>query len=293
MRTSILSRSVVAVATLAIGSVALGAVPANAATPNGVTRDQVLTAASGVRAADASKTAVSAATARALRAIVYKTCDVLDDNSEGAYVSSVRAMSAGGAADGLLISARVDRGIGASQECTFAAIATTDASSTLTGGVTVKGTKVEVVNGQADVETPVSQTTALSGDVFTSPIINNAGTSFDNPTLTDASASAAGNVTKTANVTKRVADKKTKSEKAKAKAKYAKKIKSVKKSYAKALDKAGKSKSKKTAAKKAYKTKRAAAKASYKYAIAGYKLVTKKNQVISVQAFSIATPAQQ
>ena len=292
MRKTILSRSVVAVATLAIGSVALAATPATAATPAGVTRDQVLTAANGVRASVANNAAPSAATSRALRAIVYKTCDVLDDDSENAYLTNVQAMSAGDDADGVLITVEVSRDFGADEYCTFAAVATSDTSSVLSGSATVKGTKnVTPAGGGQSVQTPVTQTTALSGDVFTTPVITSG--SYNSSGIYSTSASAAGNATKTADVTTRVADKKTKSEKAKAKAKYTKKIKSVKKSYAKALDKAGKSKSKKAAAKKVYKAKRAAAKAAYRYAIANYKLVTKKNQVVSVRAFSIATPAPQ
>jgi len=294
MRTSLLSRSVIAVATLGIGSAALAVTPATAATASGVTRDQVLTVVNGIRAAEASNDyIVPADVSRALRALVYKTCDIVSDEDEGAEIRDVQPLTAGDDAQGVLVTARVYRNFSNTADCTFVAVATSDTSSALSGTATVKGTR-NLFDEATDsyVPTPVTQTTALSGDAYTSPVIITP--SYNNDYLYDTSAAAAGNATKTTEVavSKHVKDKKTKSEKKKAKAKYEKKIKSIKKSYAKALDKAGKSKSKKAAAKKAYKAKRAAAKAAYKYAIAGYKIVKSTNKVVDVRPFSIATPVE-
>ncbi|MFC5676763.1 hypothetical protein [Aeromicrobium endophyticum] len=300
MRSSILSRSVVALATVAISSAALAATPANAASA-GVTRDQVLTAANGVRTAQANETtSFSPATARALRAIVIAGCDVSSDDDEYAYISyndiGIQVTPAGDDAQGLVVTAQIQRPFtnggpfGNSQYCTIAAFASTNASYKLSGTATFTGQSF-TEGGPEDGTKITLQSAPLSGDVFVSAPFN-----YDNPVLDTVDedsvrASAAGNATKTTKVTtsRKVKDKKTTSEKKAAKTKYDKRIKAAKKSYAKALDKAGSSKSKKAAAKKAYKAKRASAKAKFKYGIAGYKIVKKSSNVSDVQPFSVTT----
>jgi hypothetical protein len=292
MRTSILSRSVVAVATLAIGSVALAATPATAASANGVTRDQVLTAVNGVRAAQANDTTrFSAATSRALRAIVVAGCDVSQDDDEYANLQGIEVANSGDDADGLLISAYVQRPFSGSELCTLAAFATTDTSSTLSGTATVTGDR-RTYDAQSDeyTQVPFTQTSALASDAFLTPAIvspNNGGNGY----VSNTTAAASGNATKTTKVTTstKVKDKKSKSEKKAAKKKFSKRLAQAKKNYAKALDKAGSSKSKKAAAKRVYAKARALAKAKYKYATAGYKIVKKSKTVTEVRPFSITT----
>lgn len=290
MRKTILTRSVIAAATLAIGSVALAATPATAASAQGVTRDEVLTAVNGVRAADANDTSYSFATGKALRALVTKACGVSTNPADNEYANleeeQIRTTNAGDDAEGLLISAEVYVSGFGGEDCTFAAFATADPTFQLAGTATISGTRFNETTDADESVTLRSQ--ALSGDAFvTSPLNGQSLNDVDNLV-----AAAVGNATKTTvtKTTTKVADKKTKSEKKKAKATYAKKIKSVKKSYAKALDKAGKSKSKKAAAKKAYKAKRATAKAKYTYAIASYKLVKKSSSSTENRPFSITTP---
>lgn len=299
MRTTILTRSVVALATLAVGSVALAATPANAAAANGVTRDQVITAVNGVRAAvaaNADNPLYSASTNRALRAIVLNSCDVRTDDEEYAYLSDVAPTNAGDDADGVLITAAINRSFQDRTEyCTIAAFATADGSFQLSGSATIKGQQ-DVYDPATNTSTtkPVTLVTAaLSGDAFvTSPVYPRATGNTNSSSVYDLVASATGNAVKTTTVTttKKVTDKKSKSEKKAAKAKYTKSIKSAKKSYAKALDKAGKSKSKKSAAKKAYSKKRAAAKAKYRVGIANFKIVKGSKTVTDTpRPFSITT----
>ena len=295
MRSSILSRSVVALATVAIGSAALAATPANAASA-GVTRDQVLTAVNGVRAAQANDTSTfSPSTARALRAIAVAGCDISTEDDEYAYISynniGIQVTAAGDDAQGVVVTAQVQRPfVNNTEFCTVAAFASTNASYKLSGTSTFTAKKY-TEDGPEDGTTVVLQSAPLSGDVFVSAPLD-----YDNPALEEVnsntvSASAAGNATKTTNVTtsRKVTDKKTASEKKAAKVKYDKRIKAAKKKYAKALDKAGSSKSKKSAAKKAYKAARSSAKAKFKYAIAGYKIVKKTTAVSDVQPFSVTT----
>ena len=293
MRTSILSRSVVAVATLAIGSVALAAAPANAAS-NGVTRDQVLTAVNGGRALQADQ-ALTPAGERALRAIMYAGCDVSEADGESAKLvgndSAVQVTPAGDDAQGIMLVVEVQRPITGQSTCVTSAFAATNASYQLSG--TASLTAFKTAPG-ADESTRVALKSApLSGDVFVgAPFsLDEGNPALEGVSLNTLAASAAGNATKTTTVTTstKVTDKKSKAEKKTAKKQYTKRLAKAKKSYAKALDKAGSSKSKKAAAKKAYKAKRASAKAKFKYGIAGYKIVKKKGTVTDVQPFSVTT----
>lgn len=275
MRSSILSRSVIAVASLAIGSVALAATPATAATPSGITRETVLTAAAGLRITTPTADQ-SAATTAAVRDITIKGCGI-PASDVNQFLVQAKPTQAGDDADGIVLAAYIYGS--QNRSCTIGAFATADASFQLTGTVTA-------VSNQTPAPSSPSTTlltAALSGDVFVTPSITSTS-----PFVT---VSAVGNAAKstTNTVVTKVADKKTKSQKKAAKKKYEKRIKAAKKSYKKALAKAGSSKSKKAAAKKVYKAKRADAKARYKKSIAGFKIVkttvtTTENRPFSVLA---------
>jgi hypothetical protein len=287
MKKSLLSRSMVAVASIAVGSVALAAVPASAATSSGITRDQVLTAAAGVRSAPANQNNFlggnyGPAANRALKAMANRACAIDPDGPRVALGSVAASTAPGGSADGVVVTAQIFNldpaapGNGGPESlCSFGAVAPTAERSVLNGTATLTG-------GAAS---------ALSGDVFVTPAIftpvsNSTPAAF--PTF-----SATGNAVQSNTV--KVTDKKTKKEKKAAKVKYDKRLKSAKKAYKKAVDKAGSSKSKKSAAKKAWTAKKKAAKAKYKYAIAGYKLVIRKTSTpfaVSAQ-FVLPTPPNQ
>jgi mRNA-degrading endonuclease RelE of RelBE toxin-antitoxin system len=279
MRTTVLSRSVVAVASLAIGSAALAAVPATAATPSGVTRDQVLAATNGLRAAISSGNDVTPATIKALRAIVYRACAVNSDDGELLYAVDGRPTGAGASADGLAAYGQIyNAADGTVRQCAVGAVASTTTTHVLSGTVSLSA-KVDPGAQNRVVAT------ALSGDVaVTAPIIAAGSETFTgDPALT-----ASGAATQTIKVpAKTVKDKKTSKEKKAAKKKYAKKLASLKKSYDKAVKRAGSSKSRKAAAKKTYTAKKKAAKATYRYAIANYRIVKKATTTQDVRPFSI------
>jgi hypothetical protein len=297
MRHSLLSRSAVAVASLAIGSAALAAVPASAApaaSALGVTQDQVLTAANGLRAANAADTDVSKAADRALYALVSKVCDVDSTQGESAYLLSATPVTTPGNADGVQISASTyNSGLNNNKACTFAAFASTVSGFQLSGTATITAetTVRDEVLGRY-VTSPYKQVSSLSGDAFTTPAIVTPQDTL-NGQPANVVASAAGNATKTSTVvtSTKVKDKKSKSEKKAAKKKFEKRLAQAKKNYSKALDKADSSKSKKAAAKRVYAKARSLAKAKYKYATAGYKIVKKKSTVSDVRAFDITTAA--
>lgn len=267
MRTSILSRSVIAVATLGIGSVALAATPATAATSSGVTRDMVLTAANGLRIAEPTEEQATS-TSAAVREIFRKGCGV-PAGTEEFIVGQAEPTQAGDDADGVLLSGFIYAT--PMRPCAIAVVATTDPAFQLSG----------TVNLSTQMPSASVLTEPLSGDVYaTTPTTTAFGL-----TLT-----ASGNATKTVTVsgTKKVADKKSKAQKKAAKSKYDKRIKAAKKKYAKALDKAGRSKSKKVAAKKAYSAAHASAKAKYRSAIAGYRIVKTTVSKTENRPFSIS-----
>lgn len=258
MRPSIVSRSVIAVATLGIGSVALAAVPATAATPSGITREQVLTAAAGVRSAPPGSggeffySPYGAAGNRAIKAMVNRTCSIDPEGPEVVFATLGAVPAAGSSADGLVVTAVIINGEtatmggNAGRLCTFGALAAVAPRSTLSGSASLTG----------------APATPLSGDAFITPAASSPLTSLDDSALDDLPTfSASGNAVQSDDV--KVADKKTKKEKKAAKTKYDKRLKALKKAYTKALDKAGSSKSKKKTAK-----------AAYRYAIAGYKIIT-------------------
>ena len=149
MRSSILSRSVIGVAALGIGSVALAAAPATAATPSGITRDQVLTAAAGVRSGPVGTGSFignnyGPTANRALKAMANRACGIDPDGNDVAVAAVAAATAAGGSADGVVVTAIVfsldpaNTSSGSPQSlCTFAALATTAERSVLSGTATV------------------------------------------------------------------------------------------------------------------------------------------------------------
>lgn len=277
MRTSILSRSVIAVASLAIGSVALAATPATAASPSGITRDQVLTAANNYRAGGTMEQYFTVILPQ-FTAIARSACGPAA--GEEPYFD-ISPTAAGQAADGFLLKVYNDEA--ETSQCLVAILATTDPAKTLAGSLTVNATTaIDYPDGPKTVRPPASQ--ALSGDVFVSAPITVSGDTY----IDDASFTANGNTTRSFKVTTttKVKDKKTTSEKKSAKKKFEKRNKAAKKSYKKALDKAGKSKYKKAAAKRAYSAKKASVKAKYKYSTANYKLVKKTTIAVDNTPFA-------
>ncbi len=276
MRSTLLSRSVIAVASLAIGSVALAAAPATAATPSGITRDAVLTLAAAARA-----DATAASTRAAARDILGRECALTAGESittieSGFFVTTVTAVTPSTTADGVSISGFVSSGGTPVRQCVVGVIAPTAPGFALSGQATLSVTTTAA---------PAQAQSTLSGDVSVTAVNN-----LPNITgVTGSSYSASGATSKTSTVrtSTKVKDRKTTKEKKAAKKKYDKKLKALKKSYKKALGKAGSSKAKKRAAQKSYSAKKKTAKATYRYAIAGYKIVTKTKKVTESRPFSV------
>jgi hypothetical protein len=277
MRSSLLTRSAVAVASLAIGSVALAAVPASAAAPAGVTRTQVLEIAQSLRGPGGELTQ-SARTA--LTSIVAAACGTTAETVRDVQASPT---AAGGNADGFVVKAALFAE-GTIRYCDFGAVAVVDPAFALSGTSSITA---QITNTPAPGSgTAVTQVGTLSDQVALTPLVN--GT-IDTTFSIETSFTAIGNATKSSTVTKtvKVKDKKSKAEKKAAKKKYSKRLAQAKKNYAKALDKAGKSKSKKAAAKRVYAKARALAKAKYAYATAGHKNVKRTSTVVENRPFSV------
>ncbi|MBP2390017.1 hypothetical protein [Aeromicrobium fastidiosum] len=291
MRTSILSRSVIAVATLAIGSVALVAAPATAATPSGITRQQVLSAADAGRSINSYEDYLAAS--EQMRAIAAPTCKIAADDQVDV---GFRSASAGKNADGVIIQAFISAGDSErapSRQCVVAAIASADPSLTLSGKLTLTGTSDADVPTLRGVPNEVTTTlnADLSGDVFVSAALPVADASRQ---IYNASFTATGNTTRSDKVLTidKVADTKSKASKRFAKKKYVQRLKAAKKAYAKAVKQAGGNASAKAAARSAYSARRAAAGSRYAYAIADYKLTkTRTTQTID-RPFSIGAEVQ-
>ena len=284
MRTSLLPRTVIAVATLVIGSVALAAVPATAATSSGVTREQVLTAVSQARSVNSFEDYLTSQDH--LRAIVRSTCDLKE--ADNTYFD-VQPVEAGRSADGMLIKAyveidgvRTDR-----RQCLVAALAPTDASQTFLGTLTINGT-IRVGFEPGDRGKPFAPATStLSGDVFLSPPVTVSG----DPYINEAAFTASGDASQAVRaglIKKKVADTKTKADRSAAKKKYAKRLAAAKKAYVKALKKAGSNASKTAAAKKAYSARKAVARSKYAYAIADYKLANVRLTQVVKDPFAVS-----
>jgi hypothetical protein len=280
MRTSVLSRSVVAAIALAVGSAALTVAPATAATPSGITRETVIAAASGMRAAYSSADDPSPSTVAAIRTIINRSCNVDFDGGEAVVDVDGIPLPAGSSADGLAAYGIVyDFDTGQARECVVGVVAASEPGFTLSGFATL-GSRVE------PADQPISSTVRLSGDVTaTPPLLATPPNGFSQePTLT-----TTGTATKVIAVpAKTVKDKKSKAEKKAAKKKYESRLKSAKKTYATAWKKAGNSKIKKAAAKKKYAQARSSAKAKYTYAIANYKIVKPASTTSERRPFTLS-----
>ena len=251
MRTSLLSRTVIAMASLGIGSVALAAAPATAAATNGITRDMVLTAAAGVRAD--GDFPFSDTTTAALGALVSRSCDLTGAAGVQNFAETIDTR---GSVDALIVVSRfiADEN---THDCTFVAIASSDASLSLSGELAVTDF------GTNEGATPYQ----LSGDVMVSKAVTTAAGSFD----TGFTAVGATVGSSRALTIYKVPDKKTKSDKALARTKYDTRVTNAKRAYGKALKKAD-TKAERKAAKHAYSARKALARKKFTYAVAGYKL---------------------
>lgn len=282
MRTSVLSRSVVAIAALGVASAAFAA-PANAAdSATGITRDQVINAANAVRIDGVldDPTDMSAHTSRAVRVLANRACKI-DRDREAVLYMVAGASPAGEAADAVFVVAVVanldtiltDPSGAGMTSCTFGVVAPTKDSATLSGKATFNANTVS--------------TSPMSGDVHVTKALRNPSDDAGLTTWNIAASGAATTTTKSTSTTT-VKTPKTTAQKKAAKTKYNKAVASAKKSYKKALKKAGTSKSKKAAAKKAYNKKLSSAKAKYTLAIATKRTVTTTKVTKSPQAFAIS-----
>jgi hypothetical protein len=281
MRTTFLSRSIIAAAAFAAGSAALASVPATASTPSGITREMVLTAADGIRAAYSSGDEPSTATIKAVRAIVNRACNVDADGGEFVDNNSLTGLpvQAGGSADGLAAGGQIVNILtDTARSCIVGVVTSTTPGYDLSGTATLSATS-SPGNQVRTVTAP------LSGDVAaTAPLLAGGG-GFSGMATFSATGAASRTVVVPA---KTVKDKKTKAEKKAAKKKYAKRLQAAKKAYAKALERAGGSTTKRAAAKKAYSAARQSAKAKYRYATADYRIVKKATTTTDSRPFSLA-----
>lgn len=269
MNTTLLSRSVLAVAALGVGSAVLAAVPATAATSD-VTRGQVLTATTALRAEpDPDPGTFSPATNKAVRVLANRACSV-DQDSELHFTSVGATVEQNPVVDGLVVTAVIypadllQGSGGLPRICTFAALATVNGNYSL--------------NGSATLTAGRSSTSQLSGHVFVTRPINNA---YDQPadSMEVSAAGRAGMIITTTTPTK-VSTPKTSAEKKAAKRAYAKKLKSARKAY----DKAGRT----ATAKKAYAKKKASAMAAYKKAIATSRIVNVTKTQTESRPFAVS-----
>lgn len=253
MRTSILTRSTIAIASLAIGSIALAATPANAAAPSGVTRDLVLTVAENARMISGDGPDTDTLSTR--------VCGVRDgEELEYAYAQPVDDPEG---VDGVLVRAYYfTQGTESDRYCTFAAFAATTPYVTLSGTANLTG--IPVGDNLRPADSTIT-TATLSGDVTVTDAV-------DTLDYYNISAIAAGDVIKTTTSTtthsRTITPKTTQQKKAAKKARDST-VSAAKKSYAKALKKAGSSASKKAAAERTYTAKKKAANAAYRAARAG------------------------
>lgn len=295
MRRSILSRSVIAAATLAVGSAAFAAVPATAASGNGVTRQEVLAAASALRADSAQRIDPSATTQATLDALAAKVCGrkVLD--------TFAQPVETPGSVDGLAVTSLVaatdanPTGSGSSSRvaatsCSFSALATLDGRATFSGEAHVFSASdfgpigIETTFSAAGQPAFTSNVYSLSSNVFVSPALVESGYSGSN---IEAEGLVKGPDSQRVLTSVKIADKKSKAEKKAAKKAYSKRIKAIKKSYDKAKRRAGSSAAKKTVARMTYTTRKASAKAAYRYAVADYKLVNQRTTVADERRFAV------
>lgn len=263
MRTSLLSRSAVAIASLAAGTAVLTAAPATAADPPVITQEMVLKVAKSIRAGGPGPD-----DGAILTPLVLRGCNLAGpDNMIGFDLAPVTA----GQADGLLfaIKTRTTDALHVSTDrtCVFTALTPIRPGATLAGNAVITA----IPTGQG--ATPVTRASSMSGSVFISaPVILE-----PNVNITSASLVATGSalVRTAVTTTTTTTTPKTPAQIRAAKDKYAKALKSAKKTYTKALKKAGKNSAKKAAAKKVYAVKKATARRTYDKARASATTVTK------------------
>ncbi len=229
-----------------------------------ITRDMVITAASGLRELEPTD-ATTAALDAALRSIVTLAVDIgVDEEIE--RVTAYAAI-AGDDADGLLLDAWIRSG-GPARSCTITAFAVTDAALTLTGSTALMGSPID-----SDAAPTTLRTTPLSGPVLATTPIDTASYGVLSVVATGAAAGTSAG-TGPGTTTESVPDPRTPAEKAAAKETYERRIAAAKKAYAKALRKAGRNKRKKKAAQRALATRKSAAKAQYAAALVDHHTVT-------------------
>jgi hypothetical protein len=288
MRSSVLSRSVIAVASLAIGSAVLVAAPATAATSTGITREMVLTAASSLRADAGAPTPAAQA---ALDSLSRLHCDI----PAGAEVeTAARPVDTPDGVDGLALTALIGTPDASEDQdspgpfgsCSFTAIAPIGDRTTFSGEAAVDSIAVTVTStgGFGDVSS-TSTIFQLSGDVFASPAVQiQSGYALARMSATGL---LTGPGSKRVLTTVKVADKKSKAVKRYAKKKYEKRIKAAKKAYAKALKRAGGNTAKKAEARMVYAARTSSVTSLYRYQVANYKLVKIRSSQADARRFSV------
>lgn len=289
MRTSTLSRSVMAVASLAIGSAVFAAVPATAATATGITRTEVLAAASGLRADLATSDELSEKTQAAVNALVAKVC------GPDARYRTTQPVEVPDGVDGLAVTSFVTPSgtqfrVSTNEVCSFTALAPIAGGTTFSGEARVE-TDSSFFFGEdsrirIDESSSTDNTYPLADDVFVSPAQRSTSPSYAIPyTSVDAEGLVRSPGSQRVLTSVKVTDTKTKADKRVAKKAYVKRLKAVKKSYTKALRKAGKSAQKKATARTKYLSRRTSAKNAYAYAIADYKFVNRRTTQAAERRF--------
>ncbi|MBD8608494.1 hypothetical protein IFT73_16680 [Aeromicrobium sp. CFBP 8757] len=271
MRSSLLTRSAVAVASLAIGSVALAAAPASADTTTGTSREAVLTVADQIRNDNRF--------ADGNLALVEKICGI--GEKDGRDIE-LRTTNQPEGVDGFIAEAFVDPADNSpSRTCTFAGFATEKSSSTMSGTATLAEQQFS-----SSAAAPTSHAYTLSGDVYVTAPVTDLSYGYG-------IATASGNVTvtqaKTTTSSRVVTPKSTERKRAAYKA-YNRTIDTAQAKLSKALKKADGNSSKKAAARKAYAARKKAAKATLHRALAGtLTIVVTENANTSTTAFTFTT----
>jgi hypothetical protein len=280
MRASILTRSAVAVASLAIGSAALAATPALADTASGVSRETVLTIAAQARQGDNTYGPDTIA-------LVEKVCGIGSDVGRDIQVSPTYQPDG---VDGFLVQTNVaSTQSSPSRSCTFVALATSRAVSTMAGTARItveQPTRVEDAELGPAEAAPVHDF-AVSGDVYvTAPVDDIHYGDFG-------VATASGTVTVTeaaTTTTSRVVTPKTTQQKRAAYKAYNRALDKAQAKLTKALKKANGDAGKKAAARKAYAARKKAALAKRHVALDGTKTtVVRQDAKTSTTSFSFAT----
>ena len=277
MRSSILTRSAVAVVSLAVGSVALAAAPASAGTASdsGTTRQTVLTIADSARQGDPLSDEALA--------LVARVCKIgIDD---GRDIDLQPTYDPDGV-DGFLVQALIEpEGSSSSRACTFAALATIRPLSTMTGTATVSAEQFDVLDVQRAAAP--SHDFTVSGDVYvTTPV--------DDISYGDyGSATATGDVVVTeasTTTSSRVVTPKSTTHKRAAYTAYHRTIDTAQAKLARALKKADGSSSKKASARKTYSARKKAAKSRLHEALKGdLTIVVTENPRTTTTPFTFTT----